>query len=163
MEFSVGDYVVHPKHGAGQITGTRQLELVEGYENYYVIKIGDNGLTLHVPMRKMEELGVRPVMSRSRLTRVLDTLHETPRQLSTNFKTRQARIKEKLQTGMPLKMAEAVRDLAARRQRAKLSANDTRLLNRCQELLAMEIALVTDTELIDAHQKINTILAEVET
>ena len=32
MDFSIGDQVVHPKHGAGQITGKEQLQLVEGFE-----------------------------------------------------------------------------------------------------------------------------------
>lgn len=40
MEFSIGDQVVYPTHGIGQITGQEQLQLVEGYENYFVIEVG---------------------------------------------------------------------------------------------------------------------------
>ncbi len=35
MEFSVGDTVVHPGHGCGQIVGPERLDLVEGFERYY--------------------------------------------------------------------------------------------------------------------------------
>ena len=38
IEFSVNDYIVHPEHGAGQITGTEHLALVEGFEHYYIIE-----------------------------------------------------------------------------------------------------------------------------
>ena len=158
MKLSVGDRVVHPKHGAGKITGLEQLELVEGFENYYVIEIGDNGLVVRVPIRSMEEIGVRPVMSSSRLERVLDTLHSAPHRLSTNFKTRQARIKAKLESNRPVKIAEVIRDLAWRKQESHLSPTDARLLSYGQEMLATEIALVTDAELSEARQMIRTAL-----
>jgi CarD family transcriptional regulator len=158
MKLSVGDRVVHPKHGAGEITGIEQLELVEGFEHYYVIEIGDNGLVVRVPIRSMEEIGVRPVMSRSRLDRVLNTLHSAPSRLSSNFKTRQARIKEKLKSNRPVKIAEVIRDLAWRKQQSHLSPTDARLLNHGQEMLATEIALVTDAELFEARELISTAL-----
>jgi CarD family transcriptional regulator len=160
MELSVGDQVVHPKFGAGQITGIEQLELVEGFDNYYVIAIGDRGLVLRVPIRKMEELGVRPVMTPARMDRVLETLRSTPALLSTNFKTRQARLKEKLKTGRPRKIAEVIRDLTWLKRQNHLSPTDTRLLNQGQDVLATEIALVTDTKLMEARQMIDTALTD---
>ena len=39
MGFSVGDKVMHPKFGAGQITGEEHRELVDGFKHYYVIKV----------------------------------------------------------------------------------------------------------------------------
>jgi CarD family transcriptional regulator len=163
MGFSVGDQVVHPKHGAGQITDTEQLELVKGFEHYYVIGMEAKDLIVRVPVRKMEELGVRPVMARSRLKRVLDTLRETPRQLSANYKTRQTRINEKLKTGRPLKIAEVVRDLTWHRRRKQLSETDSRLLNHGREFLATEIALVTDSEPAEARQTITDALTDTMT
>jgi CarD family transcriptional regulator len=160
MEFSIGDQVVHPKHGAGQITGQKQLKLVEGFENYYVIEVGDKGLVVHIPMRKMEELGVRPIMARSKLARVMDTLRDTPYRLSENFKTRQARVKEKLKTGLPLEIAEVVRDLTWRKHHASLSAADARLLDQGLDLLSAEIALVTNKEPRDAHKTISNTLTD---
>lgn len=161
MEFSVGDNVVHPSYGAGKITSAEQLELVEGFEHYYVIEIEGKGLIVRVPVRKMEELGVRPVMAHSRLKRVLDTLRSAPRLLSTDYKIRQARIKEKLKTGRPLKIAEVVRDLTWQKRRKNLSGTESRLLDRGRELLATEMALVTDTDPAEAQQTITNTLADV--
>ena len=163
MEFSIGDQIVHPKHGAGQITGQKHLKIVEGFENYYVIEVGEKGLVVHIPIRKMEELGVRPIMARSKLSRVMDTLRSAPHRLSENFKTRQARVKEKLKTGRPLEIAEVVRDLTWRKHRASLSAADARLLDQGLDLLSTEIALVTNRRPFDAHKTIsNTITAAIE-
>ena len=160
MDFSIGDQVVHPKHGVGQITGQKQLQFVEGFENYYVIQVGDKGLVVSIPIRKMEELGVRPVMAQAKLTRVMDTLRSAPYRLSENFKTRQGRASEKLKTGLPLKIAEVVRDFTWRKHRKSLSAADARLLDHGMDLLSAEIALVTNKKPYDAHTTISKTLAD---
>src|SRR3990172_4764448 len=101
MEFSIGDKVVYPRHGVGQIIGIKDLDLVEGFEQYYVIDIPDKNLTVHVPIRKMEELGVRPLMSRQKLLQVLDTLRSQPHPLSEDYRQRQDWVREQLETGGP--------------------------------------------------------------
>ncbi len=159
MEFSVGDQVVHPKHGVGQITGQEQLQLVEGFENYFVIDVGNRGLVVRVPIRKMEELGVRPIMTQSKLPRIMDTLRDTPYRLSANFKARQSQAKEKIKTGRPLKIAEVVRDFSWRKHRKSLSAADARLLDQSLTLLSAEIAMVTNRDPLDAQQTISQTLA----
>ena len=160
MEFSVGDQVVHPKHGVGRITGQEQLQLVEGFENYFVIEIGTKGLVVHVPIRKMEELGVRPIMTQSKLPRVMDTLRDTPFRLSANFKTRQSQAREKIKTGRPLKIAEVVRDFTWRKHRKSLSAADARLLDQGLTMLSAEIAMVTNTDPLDTQNTISQMLAQ---
>jgi len=158
MQFSVGDKIMHPKFGAGEIVGEQHRELVEGFEHYFVIKIMSTGATAYVPVRKMEELGVRLVMSRSKLTQVLKTLRDVPRVLSKDYKRRQERILEKLGTGMAIPVAEAVRDLTWRKERKRLTQKDEDLLNRGRERLATEIALATDTQVFDAEERIDDVL-----
>lgn len=158
MQFSVGDKIMHPKFGAGEIVGEQHRELVEGFEHYFVIKIMGTGATAYVPVRKMEELGVRLVMSRSKLAQVLKTLRDVPRVLSKDYKRRQERIREKLGTGMAIPVAEAVRDLSWRKERKRLTQKDEDLLNRGRERLATEIALATDTQVFDAEERIDDVL-----
>lgn len=158
MEFSIGDKVVHPIHGAGQITGVEHRELVEGFSHYYVLDISGKGLTMYIPMRKVDELGVRPVMSRAEFARVLDTLSSTPRELPEDHKERQKQILEKLKTGCPIQVAEAVRDLTEHQRVDHLTRADSRLLDQGRELLAVEMALVADIELADVNEMINAAL-----
>jgi len=162
MKFSVGDKVVHPRHGFGQITALERLDLVEGFERYYVITVPDQGLTVRVPVRKMEELGVRPVMSRAKLSRVLETLRDRPRQLSEDYRQRQDWIRERLETGVSLRIAEVVRDLTWHERRGHLTKADSELLTRGRDFLATEIAVVTDAEIPDAKRTIDSALVAVE-
>ncbi len=158
MKFSVGDQIIHPAYGAGKIIGTEDLEIIEGFEHYYVITILDQGVTVRIPIRKMEDLGVRPVMSQAKLAQILETLSSMPRQLSEDFKTRQARIQEKLKTGRPSKIAEVVRDLTWRKREAHLTKADANLLAQGQAFLVTEMALVTNTEPAEAEETINDAL-----
>ena len=159
MKFSVNDQVVHPGHGAGKITGTEHLELVEGLEEYYVIEFKDKGLVARIPVDKMERVGIRPVISPSRLRRVRKTLRSTPQRLSTNYQSRQARIREKLKSGRPVKIAEVIRDLSWRKQQKSLSFVEVDLLTRARELLESEMVLVTEATLLEVRQAINVLLA----
>lgn len=162
MQFSVGDKVMHPHYGPGQIIDAEHRELVDGFEHYYVIELLIDGSTLFTPMRKMEELGVRPVMSQAKLASVLTTLRQVPQRLSRDFKVRQERIRQKLAAARPIKVAEAVRDLTGRRRRSYLTEVDKRLLKQGRELLATEMAAVNGIDVIYAHQTIDRALKGVK-
>ncbi|MFQ5610970.1 MAG: CarD family transcriptional regulator [Anaerolineae bacterium] len=158
MAFSVGDRVVHPKHGAGQITDIEHQELVEGFDRYYVIKIPDQNTIVCVPVSQIDKLGVRPVMSPSKVPQVLDVLRSRPRRLSTNPKKREDQIRNKLKASQPSQVAEAVRDLTWHRQQAHLTKIDADLLDWGRGLLASEMALVTGIDIAEAHQTIEAAL-----
>ncbi len=158
MEFSVGDKVMHPRFGAGKITGETHRELVKGFEHYFVIEVIYTGATAYVPMCKMTELGVRRVMSQTKISQVLSILRGMPVVLSSDYKQRQAGVQEKLRTCRPVQVAEAVRDLTWHRERKHLTQKDEALLNQGRELLASEIALATDVQVSDAQETIDTML-----
>jgi CarD family transcriptional regulator len=155
MGFSVGDKVMHPSFGAGQITGEVHRELVDGFKHYYVIEVMGRGATAYIPIRKMDELGVRLAMSSGKLGQVLGTLRALPATLSNDHKVRQKGVQEKLETGLPVPIAETVRDLSWHRKRRHLTLGDEALLNRGLERLAAEMALSSDTDVADAHDLIN--------
>jgi len=158
MQFSIGDKVIHPKLGAGEITGEEHRELVKGFGHYFVIKILAAQGIAYVPVHKMTELGVRPVMSEAKLARVLDTLQSVPRWLSKDFKERQKLIQEMLATGYPILIAEAIRDLTCHGRSKRLTDKDQQLLKWGRGLLATEIAVVTNTQVLDAEVAISAAL-----
>lgn len=149
MPFSIGDKIVHPGIGAGQIVGTKRQELVEGFERYYVIEIPARDSTVYIPMRKMDELGVRPIITQAEADDVFDTLSGSAQPLPKDYKERQQQVQDILGSGSPVEIAQAVRDLAWRKHIAHLTKKDKELLNRGRALLAGELALVTDDSLED--------------
>ncbi|HUW13883.1 MAG TPA: CarD family transcriptional regulator [Anaerolineae bacterium] len=159
MRFSVGDKVLYPSRGAGTIVDTDHSELVDGFADYYVIKIDSQRLTLRVPMSKAEELGLRRVMSRRKLSHIWATLSAPPSPLPDDFKKRQEQIREMLRSGQPLVIAEAVRDLTCRQVRSYLTKADERLLAQGRGSLVDEVALVLDKDTAEAEQLLDNALA----
>ncbi|MDH7486743.1 MAG: CarD family transcriptional regulator [Anaerolineae bacterium] len=159
MQFSVGDKVMYPHRGAGIITGIEHGELVDGFEHYYVIEIESQRLTLRVPMRMVEELGVRRVMPATSLDEVWATLSRRPRPLADDFKERQEHIRAKLRSGDPVKVAQAVRDLSWREQQSYLTKADAELLAQGLELLIAEIAAVMDKDIGEVESMVNSALS----
>ena len=154
MQFSVGDKVVHPHHGPGRVASVERRELMDGPKRYYVLDIPGQGLTVHIPVGKADEVGVRLAMSQSRLPRVLSTLRSKPQQLPKDYKERQEEIYEKLRTGRVMQLARVVRDLTWHRARAHLTKKDSDYLKQGQDLLAAEMALVSGDDVSEASELI---------
>jgi CarD family transcriptional regulator len=154
MQFSVGDKVVHPHHGPGSIAGIESRELMDGTKRYYVIDMPGQRLTVHIPVGKTDEVGLRLAMSQSRLPRVLSMLRGKPHPLPEDYRERQEQIGAQLKTGQVMQLAKVVRDLTWHRERAHLTKTDSDCLKRGRDLLAAEMALVSGDAVSDASKLI---------
>jgi CarD family transcriptional regulator len=154
MQYSVGDKVVHPHHGPGWIAGIERRELLDGAKRYYMIEIPAQRLTLHVPVRKAGEIGMRLAMSQSRFPRVLGMLRSSPHPLPKDYKERQEQIWTQLKTGQVMPLARVVRDLTWHRKTAYLTRKDTDYLKQGRDLLAAEMALVSGDTVSDISKLI---------
>lgn len=159
MQFSIGDRVVHPRHGPGRIAAVEQWDVVDEGRRYYIVEIPSQAMTVHIPVDKANEAGLRPAISRSRLPEVLRILRRQPRQLPDDYKERQEQIDATLREGQILALACAVRDLTWHGERAHLTKKDADLLRQVQDLLAAEMALVSGEELSDSIDLIDSTLA----
>lgn len=160
MQFSVGDKVVHPHRGPGRIVDVERQQILEEAKRYYVIDMPASAMTVRIPVRKVDEVGLRPAMTRDKFARVFDILHARPRRLPKDYKERQETVRERIQTSRPIPMAEAVRDLTWRRRTAHLTKTDSELLKAVQDFLAAEMALVSDTEVSEANEAIELALTD---
>jgi CarD family transcriptional regulator len=124
-----------------------------------VIEIPTRGSTVFIPMRKMEEVGVRPAMSPSKVERVISILASEPRTLPKAYKKRHAQLEEKLATGKSTQIAEVIRDLSWREELDYLTKIDARLLDQGRKFLSGELAVAMDTELDEANEMIDKALA----
>lgn len=150
---------MHPHRGPGRIIDVERQEFLDVAKRYYVIDMPDRALTVRIPVRKVDEVGLRPAMTREKLDLVLDILHGRPRGLPADHKERQESVRERIQAARPIPMAEAVRDLTWHGRSAHLTKTDADLLKVVQEFLAAEMALTSDTNLSEANETIELALA----
>ena len=159
MRFSVGDIVVHPRHGPGRIAAVEQWDVTDEGRQYYIVEVPAQGLTVHLPVDKADEAGLRPAISPAQLPQVLSTLRRQPSQLPDDYKERQEQIEATLREGQVLPLARAMRDLTWHEERAHLTKRDADLLCQVQDLLAAEMALVSGEDLSDSIDLIGSTLA----
>ena len=158
MEFHVGDKIVHPRHGPGRITALERKEIMAEAKRYFVIDIPSSGLTVYVPRKKMEQIGVRPAIREAKIKAVFKTLMSRPRRLPSDYKERQEQVWERIRTGEMMRIAEAIRDLTWHGRREHLTRKDSDYLRRARELLATEVALASDSEVTDVDMRIDAAL-----
>lgn len=157
--FAIGDKVVHPRFGAGQVTALADRDLPEGPTHYYVIHVPDQRLTVQVPVLTAAGAGMRRAMSRVNAIRVLSILRGRPRALPSNFRERQEQMATRLRTGRVTQLVRVVRDLTWHSKHARLTNVDGQYLKQGIDQLAAEIALVSGQTITDTNKQIGAALA----
>ena len=70
--FEIGDHVVCPGHGVGQISDIQEKELGSETISFYIVKIISNGMTVMVPTTSDE--GIRGLVESNEVDSVYELL-----------------------------------------------------------------------------------------
>ena len=62
-DFKIGETVVYPKHGVGEIIDIENMEIASIKTKFYVVKMEQAKLTIRVPLDKQNEVGLRRISS----------------------------------------------------------------------------------------------------
>ncbi|WP_318758538.1 CarD family transcriptional regulator [Corynebacterium sp. SFY-K9] len=146
MEFNIGDTVVYPHHGAAVIEKKEQCQIKGETVDYLVLKVHQGDLTVRVPEKNAESVGVRDVVGEEGLLKVFSVLRETDVEEAGNWSRRYKANQERLASGDVNKVAEVVRDLWRRDQDRGLSAGEKRMLAKARQVLVGELALADGTD-----------------
>lgn len=130
---------------------------------YYRIELlGQPGTSLMIPIQRADSIGLRSAVSRSKLVQVWRVLRSNPSMLPSDHKTRYALLNGKLHTGDVLQVAEAVRDMAWRREhRGTLTTQGKRIFEEGMRILSGEVAAAWGVDMTEAEAEINDRLGEV--
>jgi CarD family transcriptional regulator len=158
--FDVGDEVYHPTNGAGVIANLQKMPTLKKGQRFYKIHMLDKTKTvLMIPVKKAAEIGLRPAISKSKVSDILALLASPPEILPKKHKRRYKVCQDKLDTGNITLIAEVVRDLAWRRlENDKLNVPGRRIYKKALQLLIGELAIVQGLELLAAEEQVNEAL-----
>lgn len=141
MDFKVGEVVVYPHHGAARIADIEKREMGGETLDFLVLNILQSDLSVRVPIKNAELVGVRDVVGEEGLRKVFSVLRETDVEEAGNWSRRYKANQERLASGDINKVAEVVRDLWRRDQGKGLSAGEKRMLGKARQILVGELAL----------------------
>lgn len=158
--YSVGDKVVHPGYGPGVIRDIERRQVIGKAKRYYVIDMQAGAGTLMTPVAGADDVGLRPAINNAQVNRLLKSLEDPPRALSEDFRERQTEVEEQLKLGDVFLTATLLRDLTWHGQDHGLTKRDMQLVQRAEELVGGELALVRDIDVKEAIEQVQAILAE---
>ena len=68
--YNVGDHVVYPMHGAGVIVAIEEREVLGEKQKYYIMALPIGDMKVMIPMKSVDELGLRQVIDDKDVKRV---------------------------------------------------------------------------------------------
>tara|TARA_X000000950_G_scaffold274791_1_gene360323 strand:- start:1641 stop:2144 length:504 start_codon:yes stop_codon:yes gene_type:complete len=159
-EFKIGEVVVYPKHGVGEIMKIENMEISNIKTNFYVVKMEQSKLVIRVPIDKKDEVGLRKISSKKIIEDVFLTLKLKPKIRRIMWSRRAQEYETKIFSGDPIKIAEVVRDLFRKTSQAEQSYSERQMFQVAIERLAREVAAVEKTDYFQSTEKIEQILSK---
>ena len=157
-EFKIGEIVVYPKHGVGEIMKIESMEVSSIKTKFYVVKMEQAKLTIRVPLEKQEEVGLRKISTKKIIEQVFEVLKLKPKIRRIMWSRRAQEYDSKIFSGDPIRIAEVVRDLYRKNSQAEQSYSERQMFQVAIERLAREVAAVEKTDYFQSTEKIENIL-----
>lgn len=157
-EITVGDYVVYPTHGVGQVQEIVEETIAGMNIEFLVIKFAKNRMTLKIPVDRIEVSGLRKLSSEYEIKKAIDIMKTAPQQKRIVWAKRAQEYEEKINSGDPMIVAEVVRDLYKRSDRLEQSFSERQIYEQALSRLADEYAVIYGLPSDDAIAKIEAIM-----
>ena len=158
MQFLLLNKIVSPTqimHGAGEIQDIEEKEILGEIRSYYIMDVPNEDMEIMIPVDNMEDIGIRDVISRDEIDKVMDVLKAPSSEMSGNWNHRNRENMEKLKTGDIFEVAEVVRNLVRIEREKHLSTGEKKMLANAKQILSSEIILVTGSSEEEAEQMID--------
>ena len=159
-DLKIGEIVVYPKHGVGEIVKIETMEISNIKTSFYVVKMEQSKLTIRVPLDKKNEVGLRKISSKKIIEEVYSTLKLKPKIRRIMWSRRAQEYEAKIFSGDPIKISEVVRDLFRKSSQAEQSYSERQMFQVAIERLAREVAAVEKTDYFQSTEKIEQILSK---
>ncbi|RUM33980.1 MAG: CarD family transcriptional regulator [Desulfobulbus sp.] len=140
--FAAGDMAVYPAHGVGRIEAIEKQNIGGVDQAFYVMKILNNDMTIMIPTATSNNVGLRAIISKDEVKKVLDILKERDIKISSQTWNRRYRdYMEKIKTGSVYEVAAVLRDLFLLQVDKDLSYGERKMMDTAKSLLVKEISL----------------------
>lgn len=139
--FSIGDHIVYPSVGVGEIVGIISKTFGSVQKDFYQVHVDDKHAQLMIPVDSSERVGVRHLVNNTTISKLFRRLAEAPDRMTLKAWAKKFRTyEERLKSGDPFEAAEVLRDLLIQARRKDLSFGEKKVLDQARLLLVRELA-----------------------
>ena len=156
-EYKIKDFVVYPKHGVGQITEFKKINIGGIDVETYVIKFEKDKANGMVPVNKQSHL--RPLATINQVNKCISILKSKPKIKRSMWSRRAQEYEAKISSGKIYELAEVVRDLNKGDDlMVDQSYSERQLFEKAYERILSEFKIVLNVSLEDTQKKLDKAL-----
>ena len=155
--YKIKDYVVYPKHGVGQITEFKKINIGGIDVETYVLKFEKDKANGMIPVNKQSHL--RPLATINQINKCVSILKSKPKIKRSMWSRRAQEYEAKISSGKIYELAEVVRDLNKGEDlMIDQSYSERQLFEKAYERLLTEFQIVLGTNLENTQKKLDKAL-----
>ena len=156
-EYKIKDHIVYPKHGVGQITEFKKINIGGIDVETYVIKFEKDKANGMVPVNKQSHL--RPLATINQVNKCISILKSKPKIKRSMWSRRAQEYEAKISSGKIYELAEVVRDLNKGDDlMVDQSYSERQLFEKAYERILSEFQIVLNVSLEDTQKKLDKAL-----
>ena len=160
-EYKVKDYVVYPKHGVGQITEFKKMNIGGIDIEAYILKFEKDKANGMVPVNKQSHL--RPLATINQVNKCISILKSKPKIKRTMWSRRAQEYDQKINSGKIYELAEVVKDLNKNTDIiADQSYSERQLFEKAYDRLKSEFEAVLKVSPEDVQKKMDKALGRAK-
>ena len=156
-EYKIKDYIVYPKHGVGQITEFKKINIGGINVEAYIIKFEKDKANGMVPVNK--QLHLRPLSTINQVNKSISILKSKPKIKRSMWSRRAQEYEAKISSGKIYDLAEVVRDLNKGDDlMIEQSYSERQLFEKAYDRILSEFQIVLDASREDTQKKLDKAL-----
>ena len=156
-EYKIKDFVVYPKHGVGQITEFKKINIGSIDVETYIIKFEKDKANGMVPVNKQSHL--RPLSTINQVNKCISILKSKPKIKRSMWSRRAQEYEAKISSGKIYELAEVVRDLNKGDDlMVDQSYSERQLFEKAYERILSEFQIILNFSLEDTQKKLDKAL-----
>ncbi|MDC3117688.1 transcriptional regulator [Candidatus Pelagibacter sp.] len=156
-DYKIKDYIVYPKHGVGQITEFKKINIGGIDVETYIIKFEKDKANGMVPVNKQSHL--RPLSTINQVSKSISILKSKPKIKRSMWSRRAQEYEAKISSGKIYELAEVVRDLNKGDDlMIDQSYSERQLFEKAYDRILSEFQIVLNVSREDTQKKLDKAL-----
>jgi len=156
-EYKIKDYIVYPKHGVGQISEFKKINIGGIDVEAYIIKFEKDKANGMVPINKQSHL--RSLATINQVNKCISILKSKPKIKRSMWSRRAQEYEAKISSGKIYELAEVVRDLNKGDDlMVDQSYSERQLFEKAYERILTEFQIILNLSLEDTQKKLDKAL-----
>ena len=153
-KFVIGQKVMHPLHGIGEVEKIEQKQILGKLGEFSEIYFQNERLRLMVNLSS-ENVMIRKLIAKEEIPKVTKFMKSCSNKLAARSSERYNINMKKIKSTDIYKMAEVVKDLTDLKQTKKLSSKEENMLKQTKKILSSEFSYVGEMSEEEAEQMID--------